>query len=189
MPRIQQPYYNVHQITTGQYTSGDEYVLQSGEIYIGPYHILPNGQRFTGFRPEDNSVELLELRLFPTADMLRYNMITGNEANRYTDPNPVYPSPTEDDYKIGQFERYFIQKRTSPHNTIIEIDSTQFNQVNTLNNPGLNGAIWNKVKIIWKISKIPAIDADYLNRLACQRAEPAFPGVSSHLRDGLEFFR
>lgn len=186
MPRIQQPHYNLHQIRTGQYSSGDEFVLVDGSIYIGPYHVLPNGQRFTEFQPTDKSVELFELRLNPTQDILRYNQITGNEVNRFSAPNPYYPIPSLDDYRRGWIERFFIQKRTSPVNTIMEIDSGQYNKINSPE--GINGTLWNKLRLEWKISKMPVEDARYLNALSCQRNEPNFSGISSFLNP-LEFYR
>lgn len=189
MPRIQRPYYNLHQVTTGQYTSGNEFVLSTGEIYIGPYHILPNGQRFTEFQPVDRSIELFEFRLNPTADILKYNTITGREINRYLTPNPFYPRPSLDDYRIGWIERFFIQQRTSPINTIIEIDSIQFNGVNTQNSPGINGVLWNRLRLEWKISKLSTDDIQYLNNRSIQMAEPSFTGISEYLTNPLEFFR
>lgn len=189
MPRIQRPYYNLHQIQTGQYTTGNEFVLSTGEVYIGPYHILPNGQRFTGFQPETNSAEIFEIRLNPTADILRYNQITGKEINRYLAPNPYYPRPSVDDYRLGWIERFFIQNRNSPINTIMEIDSPQYNSINTQNSPGINGVLWNKLRLEWKISKIPMDDAKYLNLRSVQLAEPSFAGISQYIVNGLEFYR
>lgn len=189
MPRIKRPHYNLHQITTGQYTTGNEFVLVDGSIYTGPYHILPNAQRFTGFQPEASSVEIFELRLNPTDDILRYNQITGNEINRYITPNPYYPVPSADDYRLGWIERFFIQKRTSPVNTIMEIDSTQYNSINVQNSPGVNGILWNRLRVEWKISKFPSADANYLNLLSLSRAESTFPGISAYLTNGLEFYR
>lgn len=189
MPRIQQPYYGLHQITTGQYTEGNEFVIQTGEMYIGAYHILPNGQRFTDFQPSNSSVELFELRLIPTPEILKYNQITGNGVNRYIVPIPFQPNPTLDDYKRTKFERFFIQKRNSPSNTIMEIDGTQYNSINTTNKPGINGVLWNKLKIDWIISKIPKSDAEYLNLQQVFKNLPAFPHLSEFIVDGLEFYR
>lgn len=189
MPRVSRPYYNLHQITTGKYTEGGEFVLYNGEPYTGGYHVLPNGQKFTGFNPEDKSVELFEQRLNPTQDILRYNQVTGNTINKYVPPIPYQPSPTTDDYKRGRFERYFVQKRNSPLNTTMEIDGQQFNQINTLNNPGINGVLYNKLKLDWKISKIPKEDAYYLNKLLLQKNTPTFPGIGEFVNNPLEFYK
>jgi len=189
MPRIRQPHYNLHQILLGQYTSGGEFVIESGEEYVGGYHVLPNGQRFSEFRPTDKSVELFEKRINPTQDILRYNQITGNQINKYVPPISYQPLPTVEEYKKGHFDRFFVQKRNSPLNTIIEIDGQQFNQVNTLNNPGINGVLWNRLQINWKISKIPSEDAYYLNRYALQVSTPKFPGIGEFLPNPLEFYK
>ena len=165
MARISKPYYNLHQITTGKYTLGYEFVFSNGEDYTGPYHILPNGQFFTGFQPEANSEELFKKRITATQDLLTYNKITQGEINKYVPPIAFQPNPTPKDYDTGKIQRFFVQKRNSPLNTIMEIDSEQFNSVNVKNNPGINGVIYNSVIIEWVISKIPLNDAQYLNQL------------------------
>lgn len=187
--RIQQPYYNPHQIDGGKYTSGFEYASSDGTPYSGPYHKLPNGQLFTGFRPEPTSVELFDIRFKTSDDVIRYNGIKQADVSRYITPYPYYPSPTLDDYKRGSFQRFFIQKRTSPINTIMEIDYGQFNGINTINNPGINGVIYNQLLVDWKISKIPNSDAAYINGMTIQTAEVSFPGISAYISNLLEFFR
>lgn len=189
MPRISRPHYNLHQIITGKFTSGDEFVYQNGEIYIGSYHILPTGQFFTGPRPEPYSIEIFEKRLNPTNDIITYNEITGNAVNKYVTPTSIQPQLTLDDYKRGKIQRFFVQKRNSPDNTIIEIDSTQYNSINTINNPGINGVTWNKLLIEWRISKIPKEDVYYLNLLQIQQSERNFPGIGRFLVNPLEFYR
>ena len=86
-------------------------------------------------------------------------------------------------------ERFFVQKRNSPLNTIIEIDSSQYNSVNVTNKPGINGVVWNKIRIIWKISKIPETDAKYLNLLTLQESEHNFPYISRYLTNPLEYYK
>lgn len=189
MPKLNQPYYNLHQIITGKITNNDGFVLQNGEIYIGPYHIIPGNRYFSGFRPEPASVELFEKRLNPTQDILRYNQITGNEINRYSPPILYSPNPTMDDYKRGMIQRFFVQKRNSPLNTILEIDYNQFNSINTENNPGINGVIYNKVLLEWKISKLPIQDVSYLNGIEIQKNLPKFPHLNLYLTNTLEFYK
>ena len=189
MPRISHPYYNLSQIITGKYSGSDEFVLKDGSIYIGPYHILPGNRYFTGFQPEDNSFEIFEKRLNPTQDILRYNQITGNEINRYNPPISFQPNPNSDDYKRGKIQRFFVQKRNSQLNTILEIDYQQYNSINTQNNPGINGVTWNSVLIDWIISKIPSNDALTLNQLQVQKNLPNFPYLNTILTNYLEFYR
>lgn len=186
---IKTPFYNLHQIEKGFYTSGGEFVLKDGSEYVGSYHKLPSGQQFTGFRPEKGSVEIFELRLNPNPDILRYNQITGNEINRYDPPVSFQPMPTTDDYKKGKIERFLVQKRNSPLNTILEIDHLQYQSINTKNNPGINGVIYNSVRIDWIISKIPIADAEYLNGRTLESTSIKFPYIETFLTNKLEFYR
>ena len=189
MPRIQRPYFALHQILTGQYSEGNEFVLEDGSVYIGSFHILPTGQRFTGFQPESKSVELFELRLNPTQDILKYNQLTGSGVNKSLTPVSYQPTPTLDDYKTGRIERFLIQKRNNPLYTILEIDVQQYNGINTQNKPGINGVIWNRIKLDWVISKIPQNDARQLNLTHIVSNSLKFPGIASFLTDPLEFYR
>lgn len=149
---INQPYYAQHQILTGQYTPGEELVLANGSNYVGGYHILPNGHYFTGFNPSEKSVELFEKRNDWSADVTTYNRIKQIVTMNYVQPTPYLSIPTLDDYNDGYLYRYFVQKRNNPLVTIMEIDVNQFNAINTKNQPGLNGTIWNSAVIKWKLT-------------------------------------
>jgi hypothetical protein len=186
---VKRPYYGLHQIVTGQYTNGGEFVTEAGENYVGSYHILPTGQRFTEFRPKDASFEIFERRVEVTDDVLLYNRLTRRRTNQHVSPVSMAPSPLPQQYKKGIMERFFVQKRNSPLNTITEIDAEQYNQINTRNNPGINGILWNKLKLVWRISLIPPEDAHYLNQQLLQRAEHDFPGIGIFLPNPLEFYR
>lgn len=186
---IQVPYYNLHQLILGQYTPGNEFVLKDGSDYIGLYYIIPTGQRFTGARPEPKSEELFVKRINQNNEVRIYNNINESQYQRYSNPVLTTQFPTSDDYERGFMERFFVQKRNSPLNTIIEIDSPQYNSVNVTNKPGINGVVWNKLRIIWKISKIPETDAKYLNLLTLQESEHNFPYISRYLTNPLEYYK
>lgn len=189
MPRIQRPYYNLHQIITGQYSDGNEFILKDGSVYSGPYHILPTGQKFTEFVPSSKSVELFELRFTPTKDILNYNNISGVNSNQYSVPTPYQPMPNAADYKFGRIERFFVQKRNNPLFTIMEIDATQYNSINSQNKPGINAVIWNKLKIWWIISKIPLEDTKYINQQTLIRANLQFDGIGRVVTNLTEFYK
>ena len=186
---IQTPYYNLHQIITGQYTEGNEFVYGDGTDYIGMYYVIPTGQRFSGPRPERDSKELFVKRINQTNDSLIYNKINEINSPSYSSPVLIEPIPTQNDYNRGFMQRFFVQKRNSPVNTIIEIDSEQYNKINTTNKPGINGVIWNKLRFDWKISKIPQADAEYINRLTLIKAEIAFPYIGRYITNVSEFYR
>lgn len=186
---VRKPYYALHQIITGKYTPGDEYVLDTGEDYIGAYHVLPNGQVFTGPRPIPTSAELFEKRNDLAPSVKLYNSILNLKVSQYDSPVAYQPMPTPSDYERGVIQRFFVQKRNNPSVTIVEIDSVQYNSINTTNSPGLNGVIWNKLLLQWKISLIPSTDAALLNRRELVFAELNFPGIGLFLPNVLEFYQ
>lgn len=186
---IQTPYYNFHQIVVGLYTDGNEFVLPDGSDYIGLYHKLPNQQVFTGARPELNSLRLLEKRIEQTPDGLLYNNVKQITYPNYVVPRLTVPSVSSDDYMKGNISRFFVQKRNSPKNSIMEIDYIQYNTINTTNKPGINGIIYNKLKLNWIVSKIPPNDAAYINELTLIKSEQTFPFIRTYLSDFLEYYR
>jgi hypothetical protein len=189
MPQIQQPYYNLHQITKGLYTDGNEFVLSDGTDYIGLYHSTPNGQFFTGARPERTTVLLKIKRFTQTNESLLYNKLTSTDTPSYINPVLLSPLPTLEDYKKGSIQRYFLQKRNNPQSTIVEVDGRQYNSVNTTNKPGINGVIWNRILVNWVISKIPKNDAKIINGLSITKTEIQFPHLKDYLKNQLEFYQ
>jgi len=186
---IKRPYYGLHQIVAGQYTAGNEYVLDDGTDYIGMYHMLPNGQIFTHSKPIPTSQELYEKRVDVSEDVIFFNNLTNRKASRYTSPISYQPIVSNGDYERGQIERCFVQKRNNPRTTIVEIDGRQYNQINRNNTPGINGVIWNNIIIPWRISKVPPQDAADLNRIELIKAEDNFMGIGAYLTNILEFYK
>ena len=186
---VRKPYYGIHQIITGQYTAGNEYVLADGTDYIGVYHILPNGQRVTDARPNPDSDELFIKRNDVSDSVKQYNRINDIRTSQYSSPIPIQPQPSGRDYEIGEIERFFVQKRNNPYVTIAEIDAAQYNTTNTRNSPGINGGIWNKLMILWKISQVPIETASELNRRQVAQAERDFPGIGRYLTNPVELYK
>lgn len=186
---VQRPYYALHQVILGQYTPGGEYVLDNGDDYVGAYHVLPNGQLFTETRPKPVSVELFTKRNDLSESVRLYNRVMDLKVPQYDSPVAIQPRPTPDDYQRGLIQRFFIQKRNNPLSTIVEIDSTQYNGINKINSPGLNGVIWNKLLIPWRISMIPPNDVATLNTREIVKAERDFPGIGNFLSNPLEFYK
>jgi hypothetical protein len=103
-----------NKIQTNLYTSGGEYtLLSSGQNYIGYYYKLYNGKYFTGKTPnEPNSEEII-------AEV--YIDSGGNNFPLIIPYNPLLP--TEQDYQIGEFTRYFNIKRNQAIFTEISKDT------------------------------------------------------------------
>ena len=75
---IKKPYYNLHQIISGQFTTGNEFITGDGSDYVGEYHILPNGSRYTGSIPSEQSVQLFIKYFNVSNDVKIYNTIRDN---------------------------------------------------------------------------------------------------------------
>ena len=120
-------YYPKSHITTDLYSNGEFVFKGSTQIYTGYYFSTIDGTYFTGRFPNDgNNLELTNLS--PAFDIHSYeefeypdyrfvgknynysilNKVTGDSPN--LKPTPFYPNPSTQDYKLGEFTRYFSKK-------------------------------------------------------------------------------
>jgi len=121
-------YYPLSQITSNLYTNGGEYIIKDTNLsYSGPYWKTSSGKIYTGKTPQDT----------PTQELIPFNIEGGGTNNinsidsyynQYDDIvvdylNIVLPStspplpptyspniPTQQDYQIGEYRRYFCKK-------------------------------------------------------------------------------
>lgn len=186
---IRTPYYGDHQIVAGQYTAGNEYVLDNGDDYVGAYHVLPNGQLFTGSNRSTRSRQLFEKRIDLSEDVKIYNRINKLDVGRYVSPVIYLPRPTKSDYRAGKFQRYFVQKRNSPQYTTLEIDAEQYNTINVKNRPGINGMLWIRGSLTWYISLLPPDQIVTLNDIQIDNLSKILIGIRKNLSNNLEFYR
>lgn len=184
---IPKPHYNIHQIQTGLYANTGELINSAGIDYEGMFHVLPSGQYFSGESPSRASIELFRKQINSSPDVILYNKINQAKVSRYI--NPVYVVPKLDSIDIanGVMTRYFVQKRTTPRNTIIEIDAEQYNTINTKNYPGINSIIWNHLYIDWIIHLRDKNRIAEVNAVTLEKAEPTFPGIRKYLHNLLEY--
>ena len=137
-------YYPLSQITSNLYTNGGEYVYKSNqENYIGYYWKTSNGQIYTGKTPQDTpTFELISVNNFTLPLAIQNSSIPvvinqNNNVNvdyinfQSVNPNQItltpiyYPTqPTQQDYQIGEFRRYFCKKTNEIQ--YIEISKDQF---------------------------------------------------------------
>ena len=186
---ISEPYYPIHKIQTGKYTNGTEFVSDdvNQTDYIGLYHILPNGEYWSHSSPNSNSFKLIPKRISVSPDVKRYNSIRDLSPANYVTPIPYYPILTDSDYQIGFVMRYFLQKRNNPYPTIIEVDPTQYNTLNSRNQPGISSVLWNDIEIKWTLK---GVYASQLNLQEIRRAENnGFVNLSNYLKNPLEFWK
>lgn len=142
-------YYPKNRIQLNLYTNGTEYVVRAtGTSYQGYYHKLYNGTFFTGKTPNDGTPqELVLASTLPEAQVLAqpdkyltkspdapytatiYEELTPEVEFPKNVPYPSYPTPTLNDYKIGEFQRYFVKKVNAP--VYIEVSQSTYNNVFT----------------------------------------------------------
>ena len=134
-----------NKIQTNLYTPGDEYIISSsGQNYIGYYHKLYNGKFFTGKTPNESDIK--ELIVF-----VGNKDLNPNGFNIFPTPlvsyNPILP--TEKDYQVGEFIRYFSIKRNQP--IYVEIDKDTYNNYQT-RNPQVPWKSHKAFSLIWKLT-------------------------------------
>jgi len=133
-------YYPKSQIKTNLNTRGNEFVIfGTDQEYKGYYYLTSNGQAYSGKTPSDPTSLLLqpitqslsfltETKDAETgeggslaADAAFFSLprayATSTNLNVSTVPSPPkqsYPVITENDYKLGEFQRYFVKKSNEP---------------------------------------------------------------------------
>ena len=134
-------YYPKSKIQTNLYTNGYELAyLSTLNNYVGFYYKTYDGKYFSGKSNDDvTSEELLnitpaidssnEYQTSPDFDNINATLLTigYNQMNLpilSKLPTFTQTTPTQDNYKKGRFERYFVRKSNEPK--FIEIDKLQF---------------------------------------------------------------
>jgi len=129
-----------NKIQTNLYTSGGEYILaSSGQDYIGNYYKLYNGTYFTGQTPNDPTTQ----EIFPLSN-------SDNGGNNFPLVIPYNPLlPTEQDYQVGEFTRYFNIKRNQAIFTEISKDTYQKYQQK---DPQVAWQLYRVFSLSWKLT-------------------------------------
>jgi hypothetical protein len=191
-------YYPKSQIVTNKYTNGQEFVLISNnQEYIGYYWETSDSKFYTGKTPND--INVVELKKFTTTDPLllsnqnvvSYNNILSNDTynilkqvdNKKVLLTPIYyqSQPTQQDYQIGEFRRYFVKKI----NEILYIEVSKDTFENIINrNPQWLYQYYTAFNIPWTISGDESTIAQTNKRIVgitMQRLD--LPKFNLYLRD------
>lgn len=143
-------YYPKSQIKPNLYTNGNEFVVKDTyKNYIGYYFKTSTNEYFTGKTPMDGPNNTLIYlgpdqgskpdtapeeyyleRLNPKVEVEIYTggVVDPDSRVRYL-PTIDHPHPTDDNYRVGSFPRYFAKKING--NIYLEINKTTFNDLNT----------------------------------------------------------
>jgi hypothetical protein len=129
-------YYPKSQIKTNLRAKEGEFVLATTKApYRGYYYMTSNGEVYSGKTPSDPTTQLLQLSsnapsfIFNDPDPedgaagslsegasffslpLPYIISTNLKFSTAPQaPKQTYPIPTDNDYKLGEFQRYFVKK-------------------------------------------------------------------------------
>lgn len=162
-------YYPKSQIKPNLYTNGDEYALATDkQPYTGPYYSLSNGQLFSGkFPGQGKNIALIPLNnsanpqgedenitgvLYSVPSSKDSNIYTALTKNRYSSRNipiSVKRFPTNEDYKIGEFQRYFCKKNTS--NLYLEIDIKVYENL-VDNSSDIAFELYTPISLPWRLT-------------------------------------
>ena len=163
-------YFPQSQITPNQYTNGGEFQIKSnGNPYTGYYFITSTNQYFTGRNQNDTPVNELtkistdasinallasENTILPeviTITDYTYNNIVAKPSTVLFKPIYNPNTPTQQDYQIGEYRRYFCKKT----NEIIylEIDKTTFDKL-VAQSPDILWSLYQPFDIPWNLTGV-----------------------------------
>lgn len=118
-------YFPKSQVKINLFTNGGEFVIESSNSsYKGYYYETSDGRYFSGKTPNESpTFELVKTAPItnaptPISDDNYYVVETRYYASKNIPTNSIPPSPpkqsypivTENDYKLGEFQRYFLKK-------------------------------------------------------------------------------
>lgn len=200
------PYYPSNKISPNQYTKGGEYqILATGQPYIGYYYTTFTGQIFTGKNPQDLPNKELTLwqhggntnkndsgiEYFFNKDSEYYNLTKQNlTVKPVIDtselPKYEYPTPSIEDYAVGEFLRYFFKKRNE--SIFIEVLLPQYE--NFSSNPSSYATtLYKPFSLPWKITgNMEDVARVNTNIVALTERTEQARGLNTILSDPLQFY-
>jgi len=146
------PYVPANLIKTGS-TGGGEYATPDGKPYVGPYYSIGGSSFYKGKgptkSPTENDVLIPSSNVTPiTNNPLSFELNT-NLNITIVNPQFFMTEPTEEDYQIGEFTRYFCKKRNQ--NTYLEISKSDYNKLDK-KIPPINFFMWKPFTLIWELT-------------------------------------
>ena len=151
-------YYPQSQIKTNLYTNGNEYIVSAtGASYTGYYWKTSKGEYFSGKTPQDlpsqklNPIPASSQNVSTTKTITVpsvYSSILKQSQSKIILQNS-YPQPTQNDYNVGEFVRYFCKKANELKYLEISKDN-YFDLVNR--NPQYDYALYSPFYIHWQLT-------------------------------------
>jgi hypothetical protein len=160
-----------NRIQSNLYTAGGEYLLEKDNSeYIGYYYKLYNGKVYTGKNSDDKpNFSLIPFtpiltreifgELFPQnyiyiskgdIDVVNYlNIKNISPDSTLNSPQLYLTIPTEQDYKLGEFQRYFCKKNNEF--SYLEISKSDYDKL-VKKDPTIDFTSWFPFNIPWSLT-------------------------------------
>ena len=133
-----------NRIQPNLYTAGGEYYIPDvNPNYVGFYYKIYTGEVYTGKNPSDTpNIELLPIEspdALGVKNPTQVEIVTNPETAVYVGlteddtslkvfpPQLNFPQPTQDNYQLGEFQRYFCKKRNEF--SYLEISESDYNKL------------------------------------------------------------
>ena len=157
-------YLPLSQLKSDLYTKGGEFYISSTQLpYKGYYYKTSKGEYYSGKNPQDLPSTLLTLFKEEISDIDDSNPSTTsptfwtiqeinypNNINKPpTLPISYYPKITSEQYKLGEFERYFLSKNNEIK--FKEVNLFTYNQYLT-KDPSVSFQIFSPIKLSWGLT-------------------------------------
>ena len=157
-------YYPESKIVKNLYTNGEELVYVSTEApYSGAYHILANGEIYTGKNPRDGELQKLkyrfpaynidpktgEMKPTPIPSSTPYDNIRQRQNIKPPNIELIEPKYSEPVISYPSFKRYFLRRTNNVIFT--EVSQLDYNAIK-IKDPKYNFGIYIPFELIWTTS-------------------------------------
>lgn len=200
------PYYPKNKIQTDLFSNGELFKSSDFTSYVGPYYKLSSGEKYAGNNPTafKYPILLIDLKDFDTPEQNGiYTQIQpsytsensgtlnyiSNSKNSFVSrklPIPYYPDPTEQDYSIGYFTRYFA-KQVNDFN-FVEINQSTFEGL-AGHNSEYTWQLYNVTSFPWQITGNIEKVYNTNKNIVLLEEKNGFKGLSKFLKeDYIKFY-
>ena len=156
-------YFPKSQTKTNLYTNGGEFkTQQSNTPYTGYYYETSKGEYYSGKTPNESpTFKLIKIQTNTlstpnlTSPIDRYYILENGYLKSTTlpfsnipppTPKQTYPVLTDDDYRLGEFQRYYLKKSNEPQ--FLEVSKEEYQKFATRDNSVLH-QLYIPFKINW----------------------------------------
>jgi hypothetical protein len=177
-------------IKAGNSTGGELMYADTLKEYVGEYHVYKNGAIYSDAEFNVQTSKQLMPLIKPMSNPINqtYLKLSKKLFSQYRPPTQYFKILDPVEYQNGKTERYIIQRINEPYK-LYEVDFEAFKSVNVQNQPGINGFLYRRARVVWTLTGDVNL-VRQLNQDAILRAEETIPGLGTFLlTNPLEFVR